>query len=321
MSTRVAAMVSWIGTINMCFCFLGQEEANAFKDTDKPTIFLVNKEMGYESRGSASTSASDTLSLGRHVNNWEAVAIRETFTSRGRGIFVTGNLDRGHKIIVEEPVFTAALPWPQSRWGSSIAQEWCRLPLDHQLRLKAVFRKRLRYVTTGSEKLGWFHRILLEDFMMEYAFVNPQKSLAHVYLLGSHINHACIRCANAQQWTDSAEPHRIRVTLVKPLKAGEEVFIHYNRQVGHSFGCAVCGRPSMMDQLKGLCGGVFGWTFDHTTTNTETARETDVSLTSQADGQSTLFSLSLKRGVNEMTDKVIKCWRFFTKRDGPQHRT
>lgn len=91
----------------------------------------------------------------------------------------------------------------------------------------------------------------LERFVDEYGFWEPQQTNAHIFMLASHINHACVSCANAEQWTDAECPHAISVKLTRPLKAGDEVFINYNRP-GLSFKCSVCSPHGVKAALKAV---------------------------------------------------------------------
>jgi hypothetical protein len=225
------------------------------------------------------TPASEALSYD-DVNNWDAVSIRDTMTRRGRGIFATKDFSKGDKILVERPIITCAHRTPINR-NRTVAEEWCALSQEDQLLLRANFRK-LRLVPIGRDTLGWFWRKWLERFIVEYAFGNPQKSLAHIYVLASHMNHACSHCANAQQWTDSGYPHRIHVTLVEPVKAGDEVFINYNRRQGPSFGCALCGPPSIMDRL-GALSSIFSQWFSRFMSEVAASETTNGHCESQAD--------------------------------------
>ncbi|KAL7790967.1 hypothetical protein V8C37DRAFT_383006 [Trichoderma ceciliae] len=325
----MAASVSWTGAINVCLCILDQE-TNAFESPDKPTIFLVTLEderpESEEPTHAKQIPAPGVSSLDKYVNNWEAVTISDTFTRRGRGIFAARDFRKGHNIIVEPPIITCT-HWAQNNGSRTIAEEWCALPLEDQLQLRTIFRKRLRYVPVGQDTIGPFYRRMLENFVLEYGFCNPQRSLAHIYVLASHINHACNRCANAQQWTESDVPHRIIVKLVKPLKMGDELFINYNRRQGSSFGCAVCGPPSMMDRLKSLCNTLFWWFPRFTTRTTRTTASTttstastNVASKSQADTHTTHFNPSPWGGAKWLRDKAIDCWRrLFAKRERPNH--
>lgn len=89
----------------------------------------------------------------------------------------------------------------------------------------------------------------MERFVLEYGFANPQKTEGHVYAVGSHMNHACISCANAEQWTESGPPNRILVRLVKAVRGNDEVLINYNNKEGSSLSCAKCGRHGLRGRL------------------------------------------------------------------------
>lgn len=183
--------------------------------------------------------------------NWEVVTIADTGTRRGLGVFCTRNCDKGQTIIVERPSISC-IHWKQ-RWGRrTIAAEWTKLQPEVQTKLTNIFR-RLKNVPTGK-KLQPHEEKKLHRFIDEYAFWDPQRDKAHIYILGSHINHACVSCANAEQWTDSQWPNHINVKLVKPVEAGNEVFINYNR-AGLSFKCAVC-TLTLTQRLKAFGRGI-----------------------------------------------------------------
>ncbi|KAL6868628.1 hypothetical protein J3F83DRAFT_737799 [Trichoderma novae-zelandiae] len=118
--------------------------------------------------------------------------------------------------------------------------QWCDLLVQEQDVLKSEF-SRLRGVPSGRGKLSLYQSILLYNFALEYSYSSPDGEFANIYSLASHINHACRRCANAVQGMDWYEPRRILITLVKPVKVGEEVFIYYNTLEGRKLACAVCG--------------------------------------------------------------------------------
>ncbi|KAM0254442.1 hypothetical protein ACHAQJ_006782 [Trichoderma viride] len=274
----MAAPVSRVKTINACFYIL-DKEANASQAVSKPTIVLINPENGMpESEGPINVKQTLTPASEAYVNNWQAVSIKHTKTRRGLGVFATKDFKKMHRIIVEPPIITCAYRIPIDR-NRTVAEEWCALSTETQLRLRARFRS-LQYVPIGQDSLSWFWKKLLERFVLEYAFCNPQKSLAHIYVLGSHMNHACSRCANAEQWTESSFPHHIVVTLVKPVKAGDELFINYNRKQGPSFGCALCSPPGIMDRLDVLWGNISQWFSGFRTNEVAASKTTDSHLKS-----------------------------------------
>ncbi|UKZ88133.1 uncharacterized protein TrAFT101_003897 [Trichoderma asperellum] len=227
------------------------QEANIFKTPDRPTIILVNSQRGRPESTTFKTATPARAACfppPNHVNNCDGVSVRETFTRRGRGVFADRNFEKGENIITERPVFSCGRKKTSAKDNWPIAEEWCRLPLEHQLKLQNHFRK-LRSVPIGKDKLGWYRERMMKKFFLEYAFCNPQRTEAHVYALGSHMNHACRHCANAEQWTESDSPNRILVKVVRPLKAGDEVLINYNKQRGAWFGCAICSPPGLRDRL------------------------------------------------------------------------
>ncbi|RFU79512.1 hypothetical protein TARUN_2719 [Trichoderma arundinaceum] len=320
----MAPSVSWIGTVNACFCILDQE-ANDFQTPDKPTIFLVSPEDGTpepeEPIPAKQIPALQVFSSHQNAYNEEAVSIRDTLTRRGLGVFANMDFERGHNIIAERPAITCT-HWPASNGAGTITEEWCALPKEDQRRLQAAFCKPLRCIPTGRETLSWLYRKSLERFVLEYAFCNPQRSLAHIYVLGSHMNHACRSCANAQQWTESDAPHRIIVKLVKPVKAGEEIFINYNRRQADSFGCAVCGPQTRMDKCKSFCERLFGRFPGFTANEDEAPQATTVDSASQVDTQTASFSTYLMGSIEFLRDKAIATWHhLFPKEDNPTQPT
>lgn len=185
--------------------------------------------------------------------NLNAIEIQETGTNRRLGVFAVQDWPKGHKIIIEDPAISC-IHWHGQR---TISKEWQKLSTTKQQELQSCFRK-LRYLPIGSKKpLQKKDRQRLERFVKDYAFWDPRRSKAHIFKLTSHINHACISCANAQHWTDSASPFSMTVTLVRPVKAGEEIFVHYNRS-NISFSCAVCPDNSLKSRLLGFGKTIWG---------------------------------------------------------------
>lgn len=184
--------------------------------------------------------------------NWDIVEIQAA-GSCGNGVFAKVDLEKGHKIIVERPILSC-IHWMLRKGLRTVSKDWMKLSLEDQQQMTSYFT-RLRDVPIGGKPLLPQHKKVLEKFIEEYGFWDPQRARAHVYLLVSHINHACISCANAEQWTDSSYPHRITVKLVKPVKAGKEIFINYNRRT--PFGCALCGPTSFRDRVRAFGCGIF----------------------------------------------------------------
>ncbi|KAL6908661.1 hypothetical protein GGI43DRAFT_379504 [Trichoderma evansii] len=250
------------------------QESNTSKTPDRPTIILVNSQRGrpesitLKTAAPAQTSAPARFPPPNHVNKLDGVSIRDTFTRRGRGVFADRNFERGENIITERPLFSCGRQKMPAREKWPIAEQWCKLPLENQLKLQDRFRK-LRSAPIGKDKLGWYWGKMIKRFFLEYAFCNPQGTEGHVYALGSHMNHACRHCANAEQWTESAYPDRILVKAVTPLKAGDEILISYNKQRGASFGCAICSPPGLRDRLGVIRSNISRLISRLKTTNTE----------------------------------------------------
>ncbi|KAL7950649.1 hypothetical protein V8C42DRAFT_340266 [Trichoderma barbatum] len=221
-----------------------ENETNTFDDNREPTPTIRTVPPEYNERDNASqplwVPAGPPMVL--YDYNEDAVAIRDTGTSRGLGVFVTRNFARHHRIICEPPIFSCTPPVRNDAASRRrrFARTWCSLSLEDQEWLKSHFSK-LRHIPTGQQKLTLIQSIYLHNWVLEYAFSNPQRSMVHIYRFGSHINHACRSCANAEQWTESTSPHCIFIKLIENVKAGDEIFINYNRTVGNAFGCAVCG--------------------------------------------------------------------------------
>ncbi|KAK5990531.1 hypothetical protein PT974_08800 [Cladobotryum mycophilum] len=210
------------------------------------------KELSIATTTSISHDEKTQQAIARSLRNWEAVTIRETGNNCGRGVYANADFEKGHRIIVERPILSC-IHWMLRNGRRTVSEDWVKLPLEKQQTITSYFT-RLSSIPTGTS-LTPQHKKQLEKFIEEYGFWDPQRARAHVYLLVSHINHACISCANAEQWTDSEWPHRINVKLVRPIKAGEELFINYNRKT--PFGCAVCGPPRFRDRLKDFGCGLF----------------------------------------------------------------
>jgi hypothetical protein len=251
----MATPVSKAESVNVRFYFLGQE-ANSSKTVDNPTIIPVNSPRATPEPPTLKTTFKPPVPIrGRtrfpsqhQVNKSDGVSIRDTFKRRRCGVFTDRYFEKGENIIIERPVFSCSRQLTPKGEKWPIAEEWCKLPEVIQLRLQKRFRK-LRSVPIGQKKLGWYWKKKIKRFFTEYAFANPQGTEGHIYTLGSHMNHACPSCANAEQWTESDSPNRILVRLVKAVKANDEVFIYYNNHKGASLGCAKCGFPVARDYL------------------------------------------------------------------------
>ncbi|KAK7426154.1 hypothetical protein QQZ08_007320 [Neonectria magnoliae] len=169
--------------------------------------------------------------------NWDAIAIN-SIKGRGVGCFAKKDFPPRHPIIVVKPAISC-VHWRQRGGRKTIGDEWARLNPATRGLIRHYF-KQLKSIPDTAE-LTPKHRKELEKFVEDYAFWDTTRTNAHIYHIASHINHACPSCANAEQWTNSEEPHQITVTLVRRVKQGEEIFINYNKG-RMPFGCAVCGR-------------------------------------------------------------------------------
>lgn len=257
-ANTMATPVSTAESVNVCVYIPGHE-GDSSKSPDTPTIVLVNSPRGGPESNMLKTTTSAPAPVrgqarfpSRHnVNKSDGVSIRDTFKRRRRGVFANRYFEKGENIIIERPVFSCGRQQTPKGEKWPIAEEWCKLPEATQLTLQKRFRK-LRSVPIGKKKLGWYWQEKIRRFFFEYAFINPQQKEAHIYPVGSHMNHACTSCANAEQWTESGSPDRILVRLVKPVRANTEILINYNNKVGTTLGCAICGPHG----LKGRLGDI-----------------------------------------------------------------
>lgn len=178
------------------------------------------------------------------LRNFDVVYIGDTGTNRGLGVFASHNLSKGHRIIIEKPAISCV----HFKQHKTVAAEWQKLPVSKQQELVSRFRK-LKGVPVGRRVALDKKQIkCLESFIGDYGFSDPNRGRAHVFSLTSHINHACRSCANAQHWTDGIEGNHMTVKLVKDVRAGDEIFVHYNRpKLG--FGCALCPADNAVDRL------------------------------------------------------------------------
>ncbi|TXC05016.1 hypothetical protein FocTR4_00000961 [Fusarium oxysporum f. sp. cubense] len=79
--------------------------------------------------------------------------------------------------------------------------------------------------------------VCLDKFKRDCAFQDPSGTRVLIYSLVSNINHACPDCAQATFLV--AEAYDITVTLVKDVRAGEEIFIDFGEARSH-FDCSPC---------------------------------------------------------------------------------
>ncbi|EHK16847.1 uncharacterized protein TRIVIDRAFT_65412 [Trichoderma virens Gv29-8] len=231
-----------------------------FKNRGLPIIHAVQPENSTANTGARATTEENAPYRPYMVNKL-AVSIRNTRSSRGRGVFAICDFPEGQRIIVESPVFSCAAPVENNAaiWRTALAERWCSIPDMHQLYCKSKFVN-LKEMPMGAQHLSLHQSRRFFSFVKEYAFCNPPKSLLHIYPLAGHINHACSRCANAEVWIDSGPPHRITVRLMKRVRRGEEIFINYNRPAGNPFSCAVCrDRQGIKSHLKASWHSMGQW--------------------------------------------------------------
>ncbi|KAL7927509.1 hypothetical protein ACQKWADRAFT_276977 [Trichoderma austrokoningii] len=244
------------------------DDENSFTTPDKPTILLVDSPGAKSKSATFQTAAPAPVLEKIHVHapgqppKFDGVEIKDTYKRRRCGVFANRYLGRGELILAEHPLLSCGRQHTSKGEKWPVAGEWCKLPEDDQLELRNRFRK-LRSIPIGTARLGWYWQRKIKDFFIEYAFSNPQRNKGHVYAVGSHINHACMSCANVEQWTESAFPHRILVRVVRPVRPNEEVLIYYNSRRGASLTCPNCGSKGLRDRLGDFCriiSRVVSWT-------------------------------------------------------------
>lgn len=169
--------------------------------------------------------------------NCDILSIRHTGTKRAVGVFAQSDLPSGY-IIISEPPALSCVHWKQGK--RTVSEEWLKLSHKQRETMRMWFRKLQKVAHGGNDSFKSDDKKRLEKFISNYGFSDPQRDRAHIYTLGSHINHACRTCANAQYWVDSTLPNRITVRTVKSVKAGDEIFICYNKRV--SYRCPLCPR-------------------------------------------------------------------------------
>ncbi|VUC19877.1 unnamed protein product [Clonostachys rosea] len=173
-----------------------------------------------------------------HLENEAILRVAETGTIRGLGVFAKANVPQGHRVIFERPVMSCAAA---TLTNASLYYEWTRLGVEGQNRLKRLFWK-LRLLPS-SENPGFYTMRRLKSFVREHAYLqksDPKK--ANIYKWCSYLNHACAKCANADYTVDSYSG-AIAVTTTKPVQAGEEVIVNYNRGK-QNLHCTACKPPS-----------------------------------------------------------------------------
>ncbi|EGR50981.1 uncharacterized protein TRIREDRAFT_105133 [Trichoderma reesei QM6a] len=189
------------------------------------------------------------------MRNEFAAVVQDTKTRRGYGLYATSDLLPDHLLLSEQPALSFWMPRDvnMANMRKEIEAQWCDLLIHEQEALREEFPK-LRSVPSGRRALSLFQSIMLFNFALEYSYSSPDGDFANIYSLASRINHACRGCANAVRRMDWYEPHRILITLIKPVKAGQEILIHYNTMEGSKLACAVCGsmsdRPTRCQLLR-----------------------------------------------------------------------
>ncbi|TQV99732.1 SETdomain-containing protein [Cordyceps javanica] len=179
--------------------------------------------------------------------NFDILYVHETGTYRRLGVFAGRDLSKGRKIIAEYPTFSC-FHWNKGK--RTAVDEWLSLSHRHRESMRVWFRKLRKMAHGGNDTFVKKDKKRLNQFITDYAFLDPQRERAHIYRLSSYINHACRSCANAQFWVDGAHPNCINVSLVRDVKDGDEIFIFYNRP-NLRFGCAVCQQWQPLGNMVG----------------------------------------------------------------------
>ena len=194
-----------------------------------------------------------------------AVMIQDSIHRKiGKGVHLTENLPARHTVLDEAPAIVCRYEhigqWHgRQRTVTNIADQWRGLTVEGRRRMCQTFTK-LRSVSTDVGPLPADEKTL-KKFIMEYGFrgMANNNNNCYIYKFGSHINHACDRCANCTFMVDNHPPHRIRVTLRRDVSAGQELFIHYGRPV--NFKCPLCyktiwqrTRKAMSDVVRKIKG-------------------------------------------------------------------
>ncbi|KAK7226348.1 hypothetical protein V2G26_014351 [Clonostachys chloroleuca] len=171
------------------------------------------------------------------LENEAILRVAETGTIRGLGVFAKANVSQGHRVIFERPVMSCAAA---TLTDASLYYEWTKIGVEGQNRLKRLFWK-LRLLPS-SENPGFYTMRRLKSFVREHAYLqksDPKK--ANIYKWCSYLNHACGKCANADYTVDSFSG-AISVTTTRPVQAGEEVIVNYNRGK-QNLHCTACKPP------------------------------------------------------------------------------
>ncbi|KAF5589203.1 nadh-ubiquinone oxidoreductase kda subunit [Fusarium subglutinans] len=130
------------------------------------------------------------------------------------GVFACRDLPHGHEIIgANRPIFVAP----------DVSRE---LP-------EALFAHHRNTIAN----LNAIIHVCVDKFKRDHAIEEPWVTLAVVESLAIHMNHACQDCAQGTFLV--ADTYDITVTLVKDVRAGEEIFIDLG-EAGSHLACPLC---------------------------------------------------------------------------------
>ncbi|KAF4502175.1 hypothetical protein FAGAP_1595 [Fusarium agapanthi] len=164
------------------------------------------------------------------------IEIRHKGIKRKTGVFACRDLPHGHEIIgAERPIFVA--PYESKEPTKAFAS----------------LRKMLLDDFNATES------VCLDKFKRDHAFKEPLVTSAIIDSLANHINNACPDCAQATFLV--AKTYDITVTLVKDVRAGEEIFIDFGQGQPH-FVCSLCNTGESIwkrqkRQLKGFLAKLY----------------------------------------------------------------
>lgn len=165
--------------------------------------------------------------------NLDAVFIRRVTTDPRCGLIARLDMAADHRIIYETPLMSCEKPRWYWRGHHKTALAWTTLSRQTRDELQHGFAG-LRGLSTETS-LSRSQRRQLEGFVKTYASADTSGNRVHIYSIASHINHACGRCANARAWADSDSPNYMSVTLLRPVKAGEEILVNYGKSYPSCF--------------------------------------------------------------------------------------
>ncbi|KAH7225683.1 hypothetical protein BKA60DRAFT_536297 [Fusarium oxysporum] len=180
----------------------------ALEDTDPANLTPKSREVPVSTKEEKSPPATSSHDVKPEID----IETRQTGIKRKPGVFAFRDLPHGHEIIrAEQPIFVA--------------------PYDDPISAFAPLRKMRHYNMNATES------VCLDKFKRDCAFQDPSGTRVLIYSLVSNINHACPDCAQATFLV--AEAYDITVTLVKDVRAGEEIFIDFGEARSH-FDCSLC---------------------------------------------------------------------------------